>query len=72
VEDIRILEKNADMIIIQIRIKGKVLVIAQMNKGFSKDTDHSVEIGEQKLAWKGPFGVWWEGRKMSEGAVSNE
>ena len=72
VEGIRILEKNADMIIIQIRIKGKELVIAQMNKEFGKETAHTIEIEGRKFAWKGPFGVWWEGRKMSEGAVSNE
>ena len=71
-EGIRILEKNADMIIIQIKMKGKELVVAQMNKEFGKETAHTIEIEGRKFAWKGPFGVWWEGRKMSEGAVSNE
>jgi oligo-alginate lyase len=66
VEGIQILKKTADLIIIQIRMKGKVLVIAQMNNGFNKEADHSILIDGHTYAWRGPFGVWWEGRKMSD------
>jgi len=58
IKDIRLLENNDDYTIAEIMINEKKILIAQSNKNFDKNTNHTAK----ELKWTGPFTVLYDGK----------
>ena len=58
IKDIRLLENNDDYTIAEIMINEKKILIAQSNKDFDPNTNHTAK----ELKWTGPFTVLYDGK----------
>ena len=58
VKNIKLLEDTDDHTIAEILIGKKKIIIAQSNKSFDKNTNHTAK----ELKWAGPFTVLYDGK----------
>lgn len=63
VQQIKLLRHDQDFTVVQIKLGGKELLIAQCNKDFTK-TKHTTDAQGKKLEWSGPYAVWYEGKLL--------
>jgi hypothetical protein len=48
----------------EIKVKGKPLLVVQSNSDPAKDREHSLTVNGQGIKWTGPFGVWFDGKMI--------
>ncbi len=61
ISSIAMIENNADQLLVEIITGGKKLQLAKMKKDFSTTSNHTTAGG---LTWKGPYAIWYDGKKM--------
>jgi hypothetical protein len=64
VQQIKLLQQSNDFTVVQIKLDGKELLIAQCNKDFAPKTKHITGNEGRKLEWAGPYAVWYEGKQL--------
>ncbi|MET0392221.1 MAG: alginate lyase family protein [Chitinophagaceae bacterium] len=68
VQQIRLLQDDADYTVAEIITGGKRIQIAQCNKDFGPQAAHSA----QQISWTGPFAVLYEGRVLQPALHTNK
>ena len=64
VNKIRIIENNGDVTVTEILVGEKKLLVAQSNNSADAKAVHTVEKGDVKIEWTGPFVVWYDGKRL--------
>jgi hypothetical protein len=64
VEEIKVLCDDADYLIAQIKINGKLLLVAQANKNTTTSTAHTVKLSGSELHWVGPYTVIYNNQTL--------
>jgi len=62
VQNIRLLQNNADYTVVEILLKEKKMVLAQCNKEFSRQAKHSISYQGNSVRWTGPYVVLFDGK----------
>ncbi len=65
VQQIKILQDDAEYTVAEITIGNKKLQIIQCNKNYSKNENHILKTDQINAEWKGPFTVMYEGKKYN-------
>jgi oligo-alginate lyase len=64
VKQIQILQHDAGYTVAAVTVGEKKLLIAQSNRQFGKNDEHTLTIENKKLEWNGPFLIQYDGKLM--------
>jgi hypothetical protein len=64
VQQIKLLENDADFTVVAITVSGKRLVIAQCNRDFGIQSNHALKVNGESIEWKGPYSLLYQGKQL--------
>ena len=64
VQQIKLLQNDADITVAEIWVEGKKIWVAQCNQNFDAQAKHAVSKAGLNLQWEGPSRVWYDGKQL--------